>query len=214
MPLHNEQLARLFKRGKRVDFAKGEFIVRPGELPAGVFYIEVGLVKSYNYTRYGEENLLSLRLPGQIIGLTTALAGGTLDIMYTALAPTVLWLLSNEEFFRQIQSDPDGSRALLDLLAELYRQHSEHILILEYRTVRERLVAFLLTLGRDFGRNNDGTTVVDVPLRHQDIASYINASRETTSREISSLEHKGLIDDRQGVITLKQIPKLQAYLEA
>jgi DNA-binding HxlR family transcriptional regulator len=39
-------------------------------------------------------------------------------------------------------------------------------------------------------------TKIDVPLRHQDIASSISATRETTSRTLSELERKGLYHER------------------
>lgn len=54
---------------------------------------------------------------------------------------------------------------------------------------------------------------IGVPLRHQDIASSINASRETTSREIGLLERKGLIVNRQAVIVIKDVELLRAILE-
>ncbi|HEX5448124.1 MAG TPA: helix-turn-helix domain-containing protein, partial [Candidatus Saccharimonadales bacterium] len=54
--------------------------------------------------------------------------------------------------------------------------------------------------------------VIEVPLRHQDIASSINASRETASREIAGLERKALISTQNGYITLRDISKLKEYL--
>jgi CRP-like cAMP-binding protein len=54
--------------------------------------------------------------------------------------------------------------------------------------------------------------VIDVPLRHQDIASSINASRETASRELAKLEQRGLIKTKQFLITLKDIDALQSLL--
>jgi hypothetical protein len=49
-------LVGLFKGGTKLTYRKGEFIIRPGETPSAVFYIETGLVKAYNITKYGEEN--------------------------------------------------------------------------------------------------------------------------------------------------------------
>lgn len=212
-PGSTDQLIQLFRGGKRLEYSKGEFIVRPGEEMAGVFYIETGLVKSYNYTRYGEENLLSLRKDGEIIGLTLALTGEKLDVMYTTLAPSVIWQLARDEFMEHLRNNPKVSLTVLGIMAELYRLHSEHILDLEYRSVRERLIAFLLTIRWRFGKKVNGSIVIEAPLRHQDIASYINASRETTSRELSLLQRKGLIEFSQGLIVLKELDKLRAYLE-
>ncbi len=54
--------------------------------------------------------------------------------------------------------------------------------------------------------------MIEVPLRHQDIASSVNASRETTSRELSYLERKGLITSKQSFIVLKDTDALKHYL--
>ena len=60
-----EELLEVFrKNGSRYTYKKGEFIIRPGESPSGVFFIESGLVKAYDITKYGEENLLIIRREG------------------------------------------------------------------------------------------------------------------------------------------------------
>jgi CRP/FNR family transcriptional regulator len=94
----------------------------------------------------------------------------------------------------------------------MYRIHSERLLNLEYRTVRERLVSFLLTMSTRFGKETEEGLVIEVPLRHQDIASSINASREPASREIAVLERKKLIENKHSYIVLKDVPALQAFL--
>jgi CRP/FNR family cyclic AMP-dependent transcriptional regulator len=83
---------------------------------------------------------------------------------------------------------------------------------LEYRTVRERLVSFLLTMAERFGEISKEGTIINVPLRHQDIASSINASRETASRELSNLERRGWIETKRSHIVLKDVASLEDYL--
>jgi CRP-like cAMP-binding protein len=94
----------------------------------------------------------------------------------------------------------------------MYRIHSERIINLEYRTVRERLVSFLLTMSNRFGVKTKDGLVIEVPLKQQDIASSINASRETTSRELTGLERKGLISNSQPTIIIKDIEALKSFL--
>ncbi len=79
-------------------------------------------------------------------------------------------------------------------------------------TVRESLISFLLSTSNRFGKKVKEGVLIEVPLRHQDIASSINASRETTSREMAYLERKGLVYNQQLFITLRDTKKLQTYL--
>jgi len=63
-----------------------------------------------------------------------------------------------------------------------------------------------------FGKTTADGLLIDVPLRHQDIASSVNATRETTSRELVALERKGLLANMQSLYLLKDIEGLRKYL--
>ncbi len=207
-----EELVATFRRGTKLTYGKGEFIIRPGEAPSGVFYIEKGLVKAYDITKYGEENLLIIRKDKEIFPLIWAVTGLERNIIYQALGPATVWRLSREDYAAYLDSNADAIAVVLEMTIEMYRIHSERIINLEYRTVRERLISFLLTMAHRFGSETDGGTLIDVPLRQQDIASSINASRETTSRELSALEKKGLIRTSPQAIYLVGLEKLRSYL--
>lgn len=209
----SNELINLFHQGTRLTFNKNEFIIRPGATPSGIFYIATGLVKAYDITKYGDENLLIIRKAGEILGLTWAVTGEDRQIIYTALAPTTVFRLDKDHFTNYIHEHPQAALPLVDMLVDMYRLHSERIMNLEYRSVRERLVSFLLTTSRRFGEHTPDGLVISVPLRHQDIASSISATRETTSRELAALERQGLLYNRQSIITLRDIERLKHYLE-
>ena len=207
------ELVEIFRQeGRKISFRKGEFIIRPGDTPPAVFYIYSGLVKAYDITKYGEENLLIIRKEHELFPLIWAITGQERHVIYQTLAPTTVWQISRERFMKYMQSHPEALAPLLDMTIEMYRLHSERILNLEYRSVRERLISFLLTMSQRFGRETDAGVMIEAPLRHQDIASSINASRETASRELAALERKGLISSEQSCITLINVKTLRAQL--
>lgn len=205
-------LTDFFHKGTRLTYNKGEFLIRPGETPPGVFLIEKGLVKSYDITKYGEENLLVIRHDGELLGMTWAMTRNKRNIMYTALAPTTVWLVPHDKFDKFLHETPEAALPLLAMVVEMYRVNSERIMTLEYRTVRERLVSFLLSTANRFGRETPDGVLIDVPLRHQDIASSISATRETTGREIAVLEKKQLLSNSSSRITLRDVQKLREFL--
>ncbi len=207
----NDALLKLFHQGTHLTYRKGEFIIRPGEKPPGVFFIESGIVKAYDITKYGEENLLIIRKEHELFPLIWAITGQERHVIYEALSPVTVWRIDRTAFLDHIEKKSDTLAAILDMTVEMYRIHSERIINLEYRTVRERLISFLLTMSQRFGKETIMGMTLNVPLRQQDIASSINASRETTSRELTALEKKGLIST-QGLIVLKDPAKLKAIL--
>lgn len=198
--------------GVKQSFRKGDFIIRPGDSPNGVFFIYSGLVKAYDITKYNEENLLIIRKQDEIFPLIWAFTGHEHDIIYQALAPTTVYKISRKSFLEMIKSRSDTLLALMDMTLEMYRLHGDRILNLEYRTVRERIISFLLTMSQRFGKQTAEGVLIEVPLRHQDIASSVNATRETTSRELSALERKGLLENKQSYTLLKDVEGLQKHL--
>lgn len=210
-----EKFRELFlQSGRPLSYKKGEFIIRPGELPSGVFYIEKGRVKAYDITKYGEENMLIIRREDEVFPLIWAITGQEHHVIYEALVPTTVRFITRDKFLDFLAQNPSAMRPLLDMSIEMYRVHSERILSLSYRSVRERLVSFLLTTSQRFGvTTTKGHVLLDVPLRHQDIGSAINASRETIGREIAALEQSKLLANESYYITLLDIAKLRSYLE-
>lgn len=205
-------LVNLFKGGTKLVFKKGEYIIRPGESPSHIFYIESGLVKAFNISRYGEENLLIIRKEREVFPLIWAITGQERDIIYQTLSNTILWRIDRQRYLDFLHSHPTAMLPILDMVTEMYRIHSERLINLEYRSVRERLISFLLTMSGRFGEPTDEGIIINVPLRHQDIASSINTTRETTNRQLSILERKGLISNKQFFITLKDVKALEDYV--
>ena len=207
------ELVELFReKGRKLNYRKGEFIIRPGEVPSGVFYIDEGIVKAYDITRYGDENLLIIRKENELFPLIWALTGQERSVIYQALAPTSVRQIKRSDFMNFIKAKPETLAPLLEMTLEMYRLHSERIINLEYRSVRERLISFLLTMATRFGHPTPEGVMIGLPLKHQDIASSINSSRETTSRELSALERKGLLRNEQSQILLRDIKALENHL--
>lgn len=207
------KLLGLFKdRGISHTYQKNEYIINSDETPSGIFYIHQGLVKAYGITKYNEENLLIIRKEGEIFPLIWAATGQERQVIYQAIVPTITWKINRDTFLEYLAKNPKSLAPILDMTIEMYRLHSERILNLEYRTVRERLISFLQTMSQRFGINTADGLLINVPLRHQDIASSINATRETTGRELAFLERKGLVKDKHTMITINNLTELQKFL--
>ena len=206
-------LVDYFHTGIRSVYKKGELVVRPQETPEFVFYIESGFIKAYSITKYGEENLHIIRKAGELFPLIWAFTDDHRDVAYEVMEAATIWKQPRAEYLEFLDNNHDATSAVLGLAIRAYRTFAEHVNTLEYRTVRERAVSFLLSCCRRFGTvNPDGSVRINAPLRQQDIASSINASRETTSRELSALTRKGLIITNDRTFIVIDPKKLEAML--
>lgn len=215
MHTHNQQRDKIrafFYSHTRVQYKKGEVIIRPEDEPSGIFLIEWGFVRAYSLTKYGEENLLLVRGSGSVFPLIWAFTGEHRSISYEAMEETSLWRVGKAEYVEFLNKNPDVMPIILDMAIEAYRLHSERVMTLSYRTARERIVSFLLVTAERFGIEKDDCLVIMAPLRQTDIASSVNATRETTSRELSLLRKKGLIKNVDGHLGLCDIDGLKSIL--
>ena len=208
------ELVELFRlEGEKHTYKKGEFIIRPGQAAWGVFYIESGLIKVYDITKYNEENLYVIRKENEIFPLIWALSGKDKTAVYQALTQTTTLRVSRNTLLDFINNQPEMLAPILDMTLEMSKLSSDRIINLEFRTVRERIVSYLITLSEHYPTvNTEEGIVIEVPLRHQDIASSINASRETTSRELSALERKGHVTTKGSFIVIKDLEALKQFL--
>ena len=110
--------------------------------------------------------------------------------------------MPRERFIEFIRSNPDVAIPIIDTLTNMYRLHSDRIMTLEYRTVKERLASFLLTTAARFGEKTSKGILINSPLKQQDIASSISATRETTSRSLAALQNNRIIRIEQSIITI------------
>lgn len=208
-----ELLDTFFKSHTRIQYKKGEIIIRPEDDPNGVFLIEWGFVKAYTITKYGEENLLLVRGSGGVFPLIWAFTGEHREITYEAMEPTSLWRVGKAEYIEFLDRNPKTMPIILDMAIEAYRLHSERVITLSYRTTRERIVSYLITNAIRFGiLNKDGSTTIHLPLRQSDIASSVNATRETASREINGLKKKGFLAIKDHRIVIKDLENFKTLI--
>lgn len=207
-----EQLITFFHSGTELSYKKGESIVRAGDDPRGIYFIAKGFVKAFAITKYGEENLLIVRQDGDIFPLIWAFTGLHRDVTYQAMSDSIVWRVARSEFLAFLKKNEHVVQAVLDMAIEAYRLHSERVMNLEYRTVRERVASFLITHAERFGSKSKNGISINAPIRRSDIASSINASRETTSRELAALARHGFISLENGSIEICNIEKLRELL--
>lgn len=213
MKTHNQQRDKIrafFYSHTRMQYKKGEIIIRPEDEPSGVYLIEWGFVKAYTLTKYGEENLLLVRGSGSVFPLIWAFTGEHRSVSYEAMEETSLWRVSKADYKEFLDKNPETMPIILDMAIEAYRLHSERVMTLSYRTARERIISFLLVTANRFGvAQKDGSTMIMAPFRQTDIASSVNATRETTSRELNAMRKKGLTKTVEGRIVICDIESMQ-----
>jgi len=203
-----ETIARLERRCRWLNLEKGDILAPAGEPLEKIFFLVSGELRCTLYTPEGKILFLPPVTSGAIVNPETLInPAGLIYSIASARASTVAFVGAGT--FREVLStDPRLLQALLTTLVK--REHAliGHIEELTTLNVRERIHRELLRLCRE-DTNGDGSALIYPIPTHEDIAHRIGTHREAVSREMSHLQHVGVIIRRDGALLVPEVARLK-----
>lgn len=190
---------------------RGEIILSPCQNVKTVYYLEKGYVKQYLLTKEGRVKAVNLYKPDSYFPIVLALAEYKNQYFYEAVNQVTLREAPVKEVLAFIQADPQITANLLKRFLIGVDGVLNVLQSIMYETSQKKLAAFLLMLSSRFGESCDKGTRIDIPLTHQDLASFTGMIRETVSFEMKKLQEKGIIAKNRcrKTITISNLSALQ-----
>jgi len=187
---------------------KGGYIFREQGTFRGVLAIKSGTAKLVTHDPHGNEHILNLLLPGELLGFD-----GLQNDKYRCSA-IALDTLS----FCELPAQSMNSLFLNvpSLTKELFRHSSEKmndnkdIIILNKRPAEERLAFFLISLSDRYQKRGFSATEFNLSLTRQEIGNHLGLALETVSRLFKKFAEESLIQVKSKQITIKDLAKLRA----
>ncbi len=208
-----ESILSYFKEGSIVRVSKAEVIVQGDEEPSGVYLVREGYVKAYSISQAGQQNLLLIHGPTEIMPLPWALDGPQkLGIFYEAMSDVVLLKTSKDDLRQAMGQNSWLTEQILRQLVNTFTVYAQRIQNLGYRQPRERVIACMLDLATRFGVADGKEIIIEAPTTHQDIADSINTSRETASRALEQLFEEGLLAQTDHLFVVRDEKQLMSEL--
>lgn len=212
---HFKQARRdLFIASREFQYSKNDFIIRSGDVPSGVYYIQSGWVQIFTICDDGEPNILFTLYPGDIFPLEWATTGYLRDLNFSALSDTKVLRITRNSYVEALNTNPIIMNDALNLLSEYSYCFTEELDNLRYRTAKQRVCYRLFVLASHFGERVEKGICINQPVSNEYIARSTNMTRETASREISSLTRQSLIKVSGNLITIADISKLRKLLHS
>jgi CRP/FNR family transcriptional regulator len=188
-------------------FARGAVLFSEGDKAAGFYRIRKGEVRITKLDELGRELEVTRVGPGDFLGEAVAFAGGRFPFFAQAIGPTDAAYFEIEAVFRRVDRDPRTARFFIDLLARKCVVLSARIESLGLRTVRQRLVRFLLEDG-----SGAANRVVTLKIRKGELARQLGTVGETLSRTLRQMRDEGLIEVKGGDIRIVDPARLREEL--
>lgn len=157
----------------------------------GLVVIQAGLAKVRAFSADGEEAVLALLGPGDLLGEMAVLSAEGRNADVVALTPLQAVKLRAAAYRELLHNDGAIALALARLLAARLSALNSRFL-LRGADATTRLLAVLLHLARTGSRGQDPLGLIP-PLPQRELAAMAGLSRETTSRTLNQLRERGLV---------------------
>ena len=183
-----------------VEFAPGSVICHQGDPSRNVLVVSRGRVRVSRFAVTGEESVLAVRGPGEIIGELAAVDGRRRTATLTAVDPVCGMVITARALESLCRTRPGITWAMLRVVASRQRAMVDQQ---DLRTGPSlyRVGAMLL----DLAHRGADDLIATVPLSQRELAGIAGISRETLARTLKVLRDSGIIRTRRnGVEILRE----------
>ncbi len=196
-------------------YSSGELIFGEGDPCAGLYVVQLGNVRIFKSSAGGREQVLSIDGPGSSIAELPVFDGGNYPASAQAVSDSTLLFFSRQDFRALCVQHPEVALKFLRVVGARLRRLVGIIEELSFTTVRHRLIALLVRMGKADGVRNgsDGIALV-LPSNNSEFAAQIGTVRELVSRNLSRLQAEGLIQVDNRKLEIPSLKRLEAELEA
>jgi CRP-like cAMP-binding protein len=192
--------------------ARDQLLYDKGETLKGFYVLLDGRAKLAVLSADGAERVLNIVLPGRTFGESAALLGRPCPLYAQALTNCRLMFVQTDRVRGAIQRWPEAALAMLTLVAQRNQHLIEDLEACCLHSAAQRLCSFLLREAvSDIDQPDVGTLIL--PAAKTVVASSLNISAETFSRELHTLAHQGLVHVQRREIRIPSLSRLRASVE-
>lgn len=211
--LTEAELKFLAERALVRNYSKGEIIFSEGEPCTGLFVVENGHLRIFKSSPGGREQVLTIEGPGSSVAELPVFDGGTYPASTAAVDEARVHFISRQDFHSLCLVHPQVALKVLKVVGARLRRLVAIIEELSFTTVRSRLIAALVRMAKT-GKKTKGGIEIQLPASNQEFASQIGTVRELVSRNLSRLQAEDLIRMEAKTVTIPDLGRLKAELEA
>jgi CRP/FNR family transcriptional regulator, cyclic AMP receptor protein len=208
-------LAALLQAGRVTRWTHGESVVRAGDSAGSAIALLVGVVKIRKLAGHGEEVVLGISGPGDLLGEIAAVRDAPRSASAIALEAVTGVVIAVSALRRFLLDHPSTTLALLDLSLRRLHAADERRLEFATRTTLGRVASRLLELTERFGeQRSDHAIEVALPINQQELASWSGSSLESTGRALRTLRQLGAIETSRLRLIVRDVDLLRAQAGA
>lgn len=209
--LDEEQIEEYQKLRKASIYPKNSVIFHEGDVATGLHFICVNRVKLVKTDEEGRSIIIRIANPGELLGKTSFFTGRPYFTTAVTLGRAQIAYLPREKFLRFLSNNSE-------LLGALTRELSTELEILYQRLFKSafndnkrRLASHILSLRETYGQEVPEGMLVNIELRHADLAEMIGTSTRTIIRVMNLFRDQEIIRTARHKVIILDEPRLLTY---
>jgi CRP-like cAMP-binding protein len=207
-----EHLRRLSDAGTRGTRARGDRLFRQGDPADSVLVLLSGKVKMSFTNSNGQDTLIRIHLPGSLLGLSALGSRGERELTATALEDITFSSIPKQSFMDFVAGDGELGLFLARLLIDRLRSLHSRLGDAPGSTVEQRLAHALIVLSHDQPSPRSARPELTVALTHEELASVVNARRQTVTEALGHFVKSGYIRVQKRRIVITDLDALAGLL--
>jgi CRP/FNR family cyclic AMP-dependent transcriptional regulator len=180
----------------------GQALFHMGDEGGSLHIIERGLVKVTIPSSSGEELILAILGPGDLLGELSLFDGKPRSATVQALEDTETLFLRREDLMALMRNRFDVVEKILEVLARRIRDTDMLLAESHFLDITSRLAKKILDLGDAFGVREAAEVRIAVKITQKELASMIGATRESINKQLKALRDQGLVRVDDGTIVI------------
>lgn len=182
------------------NYSAGSIILYQGEAPRSGYVLAEGVIKVYSISQDGDEQIVMFLVAGDVFSISWLFnKSPAVMFFYEALTNCRIAVMPPEELKQALMDTPEKMASLINYFAKNYTASQVRINALQQPKARDKLVYMLYYLCRRYGENEPRSDRIEIPiaLTHQNFASLVGLTRETTAIELNKLKKQKVIGYKQ-----------------
>lgn len=207
-----DDMAEITAAARALRKERGEFVYTPGDRAETVYVLRKGRIKLSVLSESGKEFAIDIFQPGDIFGEFALVDDTARSNMAQALDDALMWVFGKRDFVRLLEARTKLAMNYIRLVGGRRRRMEKKLSDITTKDVAARVCELVHEISTTSAAANHAAPELLVPLTHQDVASLIGASRQTTTTVLNDLERRGIIELGRGWIRVTHLKELQVYV--
>jgi CRP/FNR family transcriptional regulator len=194
-----------------LSYASNVILFSEKEETRGIFVVLEGEVKLSINSSDGRRLSLSIARKGDILGLSSVLAGSPHEMTAETLYPSKIAPIGRRDFLNFVAQHPEVYQALMEELSRQYSMACGQLRTVGLASTAPEKLARLLLDWSDGGQTTERGSRLRFSLTHEEIGEFIGASRETVTRTLSVFKSRRLVMFNGSVLTIPNRVALEDF---